>query len=110
MARRRRYEDEEERRWRDPEPIAKHLNRFLARTGVGRVRTSEQIRSAWNTAVGEMFAAQSVPGVIRRGVLEVRVSAPIFSQELTFRKAEILGKLRELLPAAGIRDLRFRTS
>ena len=82
----------------------------MARTGVGRIRTSEQIRTAWNTAVGDLFAAQSVPGTIRRGVLEVRVTAPIFSQELTFRKAEILAKLRELLPAAEIRDLRLRVS
>jgi Zn-ribbon-containing, possibly RNA-binding protein and truncated derivatives len=110
MVRRTRYRDDpEERRWRDPEPIGKLLNQFLARTGVGRARTAELLVAAWNEAVGELFAKQSTPVTIRRGVLEVRVTAAVFAQELVFRKAEILEKLRELLPAAKVRDIRFKT-
>ncbi|MDD3468399.1 MAG: DUF721 domain-containing protein [Thermoguttaceae bacterium] len=104
-----REEDPEERYWREPDPIQKVLNQYLARTGFGRVRTADQLREAWNAAVGELFAKQTSPGTVRRGVLEIRVAASIFAQELTFRKAEILKKLQQLLPGSGIRDLRFKT-
>ena len=46
--------------------------------------------------------------VVRRGVLEVFVSHSAHVQELGFHKHAIVARLRELLPDAGITDIRCR--
>jgi hypothetical protein len=62
----------------------------------------------WKQAVGEVFARQSCPSSIVRGVLQVTVSNSNWLQELHFMKAEIMERLGAVLPGTTISDIRFR--
>jgi predicted nucleic acid-binding Zn ribbon protein len=92
----------------DPTSIGRLVSRLLARTGYDREQSSSALASAWREAAPATLAAASRPGSVRRGVLEVSVSHSAHVQEFGFHKAAILERLRELVPDAGIRDIRCR--
>ena len=87
--------------------LADLLPDFIARTGIHRTRTTDDLAETWKDVAGE-FAGHTRYDVLRRGVLEIIVSDTIYIQELTFRKRELLEKMREAYPAAKFKEIRFR--
>jgi predicted nucleic acid-binding Zn ribbon protein len=102
--------DREQRRFhaREPKSIGKVLAQLITARGYGRIQASADFSAAWRTAVGDNLAKYSVPGRIRRGVLEVTVANSIIIQELTFQKQDIIQKLQTEFPDAKLRDLKLR--
>jgi hypothetical protein len=84
------------------------MSRLMARTGYDRERAAEGLAEAWRQAVAGPLREASQPGLVRRGVLEVFVSHSALVQELGFQKRDVLARLAELVPAAGISDIRCR--
>jgi len=80
----------------------------MARTGYDRELAANGLAAAWEAAAPAALKGASRPGLVRRGVLEVFVSHSAHVQELAFQKREVLARLAELAPAAGITDLRCR--
>jgi hypothetical protein len=64
----------------------------------------------WSQAVGEVFARQSCPSSIVKGVLQVSVSNANWLHELRFMKAAILERLHAMLPETPISDIRFKVA
>lgn len=64
----------------------------------------------WKQAVGEVFARQSCPSSIVKGVLQVSVSNSNWLHELHFMKAAIMERLSDMLPGTPISDIRFRVA
>jgi len=93
---------------RGPVPIADILSELHARRGIGRVRATEVFDQAWREAAGELIAAHTRVGHVRRGRLEVIVANSTLVQELTFQKSDIIKRLNQQVPDARIADLRFR--
>jgi predicted nucleic acid-binding Zn ribbon protein len=93
---------------RGPQKIGNVLAELMARRGYGRVRSTEAYEQAWREAAGSLLAQYSRVGTLRRGCLEVTVTNSTLLQEVTFQKADLLERLKDLLPDEGIRDLRFR--
>ncbi|MCI0333647.1 MAG: DUF721 domain-containing protein [Planctomycetes bacterium] len=93
---------------RRPKPIKDVLAQLITLRGYGRIQADADFTAAWRAAAGETFAQYTLPGRLKRGVLEVTVSNSIVIQELTFRKQQILATLREQLQGANIRDVKFR--
>ena len=56
-----------------------------------------RIHRGWREAVGEEVAAHSQPGVLRDGVLEVRVDSSPWCQALRLRTPELLDALARSL-------------
>jgi predicted nucleic acid-binding Zn ribbon protein len=81
---------------------------LITARGYGRIQASADFSAAWQAAVGDALARFSLPGRIRRGVLEVTVANSMVIQELTFQKQDILNKLQAEFPDARLRDLKFR--
>ena len=79
----------------------------MARRGYAQIVGSEQIREAWNTIAGPV-APHSVPGNLKRGVLEIIVRNSAVMQELTFRKRQLIDELAKQFNEQSINDLRFR--
>ena len=99
-----------QRRWREraPKKMADVLSELMARRGYAQAETTNERADAWRSAAGEALAAESRPGSVRRGVLEITVRNSSVLQELTFQKKTLLRKMGELVPTHQIRDLRFR--
>jgi predicted nucleic acid-binding Zn ribbon protein len=80
----------------------------LARRGYAHVESASAASAAWEQAVGAELAADTRPGNIRRGTLEVTVRDSVVLQELTFQKQKLERELAENVPELGIRQIRFR--
>jgi hypothetical protein len=90
-----------------PQPLAEAVAQLMASRGYARVQSAAALDQVWNDAVGQTLAANSRPGNLRRGVLEVIVANSAVMQELEFIKRKILKELTTLTPKK-IRNLRFR--
>jgi|DewCreStandDraft_4_1066084.scaffolds.fasta_scaffold103560_2 predicted nucleic acid-binding Zn ribbon protein len=89
-------------------PLSEVLAELFARRGYARVQAGLALAQAWQKAAGNRLAAGTRPGRVRGGCLEVLVQHSALLQELAFEKQAILQRLAALLPAEGIRDLRWR--
>lgn len=93
---------------RQPQRAGDVVAQLLAKRGYGAVRSDEQLAAAWTEAVGAAMAPYSRPVGVRRGVLEVTVSASAVMQELTFEKQTLLAAMQQAMPDARIKQLRLR--
>lgn len=76
------------------------LREALARRGLDSRLAHYRFVSLWPEIVGEAIANHSVPELVKRGVLVVRVSDSVWAQELTFRRETILRRIKRLAPEA----------
>jgi predicted nucleic acid-binding Zn ribbon protein len=91
-----------------PQAIADVLAELMARRGFARISSAAACENAWREAAGELAAQYTRAVGVRRGKLEVLVAHSALVQELSFRKAALLERLKRLLPEEDITDLRFR--
>ncbi|MBE3520163.1 MAG: DUF721 domain-containing protein [Firmicutes bacterium] len=66
-----------------------------------------RVYELWNTVVGPRIARHAQVFQVQGAVLTVKTSSPVWAQELTFMKEELLQKLNAALPGAAFEDLRF---
>jgi predicted nucleic acid-binding Zn ribbon protein len=91
-----------------PKVMGDVMCQLLARRGYAQVQTAASCESAWRTAVGDKLAADTRPGNVKRGVLEVLVGNSSVLVELAFLKTKVIKQLAQLVPEQKIRDVRFR--
>lgn len=61
----------------------------------------------WNQAVGATIARNAQPEKIRNGTLMVKVSSPVWMQQLQFMKEMIAAKLNEQLKSEVVKNIFF---
>lgn len=61
----------------------------------------------WNEVVGEVIARNAQPEKIRHGTLFIKVSSPVWMQQLQFMKEMIAGKLNQRLRAEIVKNIFF---
>src|SRR5687767_6151896 len=89
-----------------PKPVRDALSQLLAKKGYAQIQTANVCTTAWREAVGDKIAADTRPGNIRRGILEVLVRNPSVNHELGYLKAKIVRTLTKLIPEQQIKGLR----
>lgn len=100
----------EQRRFhgRSPKKIGNVIAQLVNRRGYAQIRAAGERDEAWLEAIGEELAKVTRVSSLRRGVFEVLIANSLLMQELTFRKEELLSRLQQRLPAAGIKNLKFK--
>lgn len=93
---------------RSPKRIGNVLAQLVNRRGYAQIRSAGEREEAWAAVAGEQLAAVTQLSALRRGVFEVLVANSLLMQELTFRKEELLRALQQILPDAGIKQLKFK--
>lgn len=63
--------------------------------------------TVWNQVVGEAIARNAQPEKIRNGTLMVKVSSPVWMQQLQFMKEMIASKLNEQLKSPVVKNIFF---
>ncbi len=91
-----------------PKPMRDVLSQLLAKRGYAQVQSAGLCAAAWQQAVGAKLAADSRPGVVKRGVLEVLVRDSVTLQELGFVRVKAIKVLAQLIPEQRISNMRFR--
>ena len=88
--------------------VSSLLKEMLAKPGFGEQITRHQAWLIWDKIVGKQIAARARPLRLRKGVLEIAVDHPVWMQQLQMMKPQILAKIQDKAPSAGINDLYLR--
>jgi hypothetical protein len=83
------------------------LGKILKKRNIPHSSTDRRLLDIWRRAVGPQIASQTHPDTLKRGVLFVRVSAPVWLHQLQFMKEEILDRIKVLNESEEVRNLRF---
>jgi predicted nucleic acid-binding Zn ribbon protein len=96
-------------RRRAPRPIAVAVEAALERTEPATLLAA--VQSAWPNAVGEAIAREATPVSERDGVVTVTCRSATWAQELDLLGGQIIGQIRQNLPAgSALEALRFVAS
>lgn len=79
------------------------LGGILARHNIRKIGALANIAADWRAVCGDAVARHCAPADLRDGVLSIVVDSPVWMQQLSFLKAELLDRLRP----HGIEDIRF---
>ncbi len=84
------------------------LRQMTTESELGRQLNRHQAWLIWDKLVGKQIALRARPLRLRQGILEVQVDHPVWMQQLQMLKPQILKKLNEMVPNAGIEDIYLR--
>lgn len=91
------------------EKIDKILERFLKRKGFLKKINELKSRDLWLKVVGDDIVSNTQPIEVKNGILFIKVSNPVFSNELLYLKKEIIEKINKETGNKTIRDIHFKT-
>ena len=89
------------------EEIKKILEKLLMDTGIETPVLQNRSLLVWSKVVGETIAKNSSAEEVKHGKLIVKVSTPVWRNELILRKKEILEKLNKALGKKVIKDIKL---
>jgi hypothetical protein len=94
---------------RDPqiERLGEMLETSLKRLDLDSRLADYGVWTIWNQAVGSAIARNAQPEKIRNGTLIVKVSSPVWMQQLQFMKEMIAAKLNEQLRNNVVKNIFF---
>lgn len=94
---------------RDPqiERVGEMLETSLKRLDLNSRLTDYGVWTIWDQAVGSAIARNAQPEKIRNGTLIVKVSSPVWMQQLQFMKDMIAAKLNEQLKRDVVKNIFF---
>src|SRR5512145_1431027 len=99
------------RRSRSPDRLGRILERTLEGRRLASVLVEAEIAARWTEAVGAQVAARARPGMLKDGVLVVRVATSPWLTELAFRKPRLLERINAVAGgsagASVVTDLRL---
>jgi len=87
--------------------LGKAINSMLKSVGIDRAVQQNESLLIWEKVVGTAVAENTTAEEVKHGTLIVRVSTPVWRNELAIRKGEILNKLNDALGKKVIRDIRL---
>ena len=90
-----------------PERLGTVLDHSLKRFELGARLDEYGIWPIWNDTVGKTIARNAQPEKIRNGTLFVKVSSPVWMQQLQFMKEMIAEKLNHRLKAEVVKTIFF---
>lgn len=87
--------------------LGKAISSMLKSVGIDRAVLQNESLLIWEKVVGKAVAENTTAEEVKHGTLIVRVSTPVWRNELALRKGEILNKLNEALGKKVIRNIRL---
>jgi predicted nucleic acid-binding Zn ribbon protein len=88
--------------------IGDALDDLIESLGIKTKLREQDVLQFWDKAVGERIAEVAKPTRITKGTLFVSVKSGVWRNELSLRKAEILGKLNGILEEEIVKDIKFQ--
>lgn len=89
-------------------PLRELLGQLFAhRPRLAQKMRQHEIWDCWETIVGPRIAAETTPMRFTGTTLVIGVTSPVWIQELSYLKPELLAKIRTLLDPALITDIRL---
>lgn len=80
-----------------------------ARMGLEDARATGLLWARWAEIVGDAVATNAEPTSLKKGVLRVRATSPVWAQELTYLTAEIRARANAIAGSEAVREVRIWT-
>ncbi len=91
-----------------PKPIKEVLSNFFKGSSFKEINEAINLSAAWKTIVGKTINKNTEIKSFKNGKIFVKTANPIWRNELTFQKEELLERLKKLEPELNIKELEFR--
>ena len=88
------------------EQLKSALNTALKQENLDRAMRQNKAFVIWENVVGKAIAKNCTPEEVKHGILIVRALTPVWRNEITIKKKEILEKLNSKLGKKTIKDMR----
>ena len=89
------------------EPIGDVFAQLFRDLGIDRAIQQNVAVNRWAEIVGERIAVISEAEKIEKGVLFVKVSSPVWRNELVFMKASLINNINDALAKNIVKDIKF---
>ena len=83
------------------------ISSFLKSAGIDQPIEQNKALIIWGDVVGESIASNTEAKEVKHGILIVKVSTPVWRNEIAMRKREILKKLNTELGSTAIKNIRL---
>ena len=83
------------------------ISSFLKSAGIDQPIEQNKALIIWGDVVGESIASKTEAKEVKHGTLIVKVSTPVWRNEIAMRKREILKKLNAELGSTAIKNIRL---
>jgi len=83
------------------------IEHLIKSEGIEKPILQSKALTDWEEIVGKKIAKHSTPEEVKHGVMMVKVETPVWRNELTLRKNEILEKLNKGTHKKIIQDIKF---
>ncbi len=80
---------------------------MLRKFGIDNAIAQNKALNIWSEIVGVSVSKNTVAEKVEHGVIIVKVSSPVWRQELYFQKKDIVKKINNSIGKNVIRDIRF---
>ena len=87
--------------------IGNVFTQLFRELGIDKAIQQNMAVSRWSEIVGERIAEISEAERIENGVLFVKVSSPVWRNELVFMKSNLIISVNEALAKTVVRDIKF---
>jgi len=89
------------------ESIGNVFNQLFRDLGIDKAIQQNKAVSQWSEIVGERIAEFSEAERIENGVLFVKVSSPVWRNELVFMKSSLIDSINKALAKNIVKDIKF---
>lgn len=91
-----------------PTPIGQALDGVLKRVGAPPAQGVDRVFDGWDELAGPTLAAAARPVSLRDGVLLLAVDDPAWATQVRFLESELVARLAEAAPEAGVERVEVR--
>ena len=91
-----------------PKPIKDVLSDFLKGSNFKEINETINISEAWKNIVWETIFKNTEIRSIKKGKITIKTANPIWRNELSFQKEDLLNRLKKEEPELNIKEIEFR--
>ena len=88
--------------------IKEILSDYFKGSDFNEINNTINLNKSWNKIVGETISKNTEVINIKNGKITIKTSNPIWRNELTFQKEDLLNRLTKEEPNLNIKEIEFR--
>ena len=89
-------------------PIKALLSEYLKGSNFEQINDTINLNKLWKKIVGKTISKKTEITSIKNGKITIKTSNPIWRNELTFQKEDLLNRLKKEEPEINIKEIEFR--
>jgi len=89
-------------------PIKKLLSDYFKGSDFKEINETINLNKSWNKIVGKTISKKTEIISIKNGKIIIKTSNPIWRNELTFQKEDLINRLKKEEPDINIKEIEFR--